>query len=352
MDDISKNVFVVHGRNLEARNSLFRFLRSIGLRPIEWDQAIKMTGKASPYIGEVLEIAFTEAQAIVVLFTPDDEVRLRASYRKDHDPAFESQLVGQARPNVLFEAGMAMGRSPEQTILIEIGNLRPFSDIGGRHTIRLNNSAESRHSLGQRLKTAGCSCELTGNDWLSEGDFNIEAIKIDSSTSLLVESHEIIIYDSKKRMVKFDFEGHGSYLAKDEKKVNGQGSFNVAEDLLSITRLNTDGSYVIGFRRYYFDGKEEVCIERRSNGKEKRKLRFHCEAKNSNSPCMLKIALVDYGKHEVRAYQFGNVLQDEWTPIDCLLSFDPNEEYLLQVHQFDIQQVGCLELKDILVHLR
>ena len=44
--ETSERVFVVHGRNAEARNAMFTFLRSIGLKPIEWDQAIALTGKA------------------------------------------------------------------------------------------------------------------------------------------------------------------------------------------------------------------------------------------------------------------------------------------------------------------
>ena len=72
-------VFVVHGRNLGARDAMFTFLRSLGLHPLEWPGAVAATGKSSPYIGEILDGAFNVAQAVVVLFTPDDEARLRKS---------------------------------------------------------------------------------------------------------------------------------------------------------------------------------------------------------------------------------------------------------------------------------
>lgn len=169
-----KKVFVVHGRNETARRSLFDFLRAIGLQPIEWSQALQLTGKASPYIGEVLDSAFSIAQAVLVLLTGDDEAKLRYPYLKDDDPDFEKNLTPQARPNVLFEAGMAFGRCSERTILISLGSLRPFSDIAGRHMIRLNNSAQKRHELALRLQTAGCEVDLTGTDWHSAGNFEID----------------------------------------------------------------------------------------------------------------------------------------------------------------------------------
>ena len=37
--------FVVHGLNQEALNALFTFLRSIALRPLEWSEAVKFTGR-------------------------------------------------------------------------------------------------------------------------------------------------------------------------------------------------------------------------------------------------------------------------------------------------------------------
>lgn len=164
-------VFLIHGRNRVLRKSMVEFLRSIGLTPIEWDEAIKMTGKTSPYIGEILDAAFGHAQAIVALLTPDDEARLMPQFCSACDPDFEKNLTPQARPNVIFETGMAFGRSHNRTIIVEIGNLRPFSDIAGRHVIRLNDTPEKRLELVSRLKLAGCMVNLEGIDWLSEGCF-------------------------------------------------------------------------------------------------------------------------------------------------------------------------------------
>lgn len=166
----AKKVFVVHGRNLAARDAMFAFLRTIGLEPIEWSTAISATGSASPYIGQALDAAFEMAQAVVVLLTPDDIAYLRSEYANgDDDP--ERVPSPQARPNVLFEAGMAMGRHPERTVLVELGSLRAFSDVAGRHAVRLDNSSQKRNDLANRLKDAGCDVSTAGSDWLSAGDF-------------------------------------------------------------------------------------------------------------------------------------------------------------------------------------
>ena len=97
-----RTVFVIHGRDLEARNNLFRFLRAIGLHPLEWAEAVQATGHASPYIGDILDRAFSRAQAVIALLTPDDEARLRAPLRGQNEPTYESELTPQPRPNVLF----------------------------------------------------------------------------------------------------------------------------------------------------------------------------------------------------------------------------------------------------------
>lgn len=171
---IRNKVFVVHGRNGKLRSSMFSFLRSIGVEPLEWNEVKKITKKASPYIGEVLDAAFTNAQAIIVLFTPDDEAKLRDEFINDDDPDYEKELTPQARPNVIFEAGMALGRMEDRTIIVQFGRLRQFSDIAGRHIIKFLDSPEKRYELVEHLKTAGVDVRIDGRtDWLSVGDFKI-----------------------------------------------------------------------------------------------------------------------------------------------------------------------------------
>lgn len=166
----NRTVFVVHGRNEALRKAMFDFLRSINLAPMEWTTAVALTGEGSPFIGQVLDTAFNTATAIVVLMTPDEVAYLQPRYASGEGDK-EAQPAGQARPNVLFEAGMALGRDAKRTVLVEIGEVRPFSDVAGRHAIRLDNSTASRQSLAMRLETAGCRVDLAGTDWHNTGDF-------------------------------------------------------------------------------------------------------------------------------------------------------------------------------------
>lgn len=167
-----KKVFVVHGRNLLLRESMFNFLRSVGLQPIEWSQAIAITKKGTPDVPEILDAAFSQAQAVLVLLSGDDEAKLINKFIEPNDADYEKKLTPQARPNVLFEAGLAMGRYPERTILVQIGNLRPWSDVAGKHLTRMNNRPEKRQELVTKLKNAGCEIDTSGTSWYTSGDFD------------------------------------------------------------------------------------------------------------------------------------------------------------------------------------
>lgn len=168
----SKKIFVVHGRDEPRRKAMFAFLRSIGLNPIEWSKGVKDTGSASPYNGEVVDSMLSQAVAVVVLLTPDDLAYLRADLIKPSDEDFESKATPQARPNVLFEAGMAFGYRPDHTIIVQFGKLRPFSDIAGRNVIHMDDSAKQRSELANRLGNAGADVDTSGTDWYTEGDFS------------------------------------------------------------------------------------------------------------------------------------------------------------------------------------
>jgi len=194
-----KAVFIVHGRNEDIKNAMFEFLRAIRLEPIEWEEAIKMTGKPNPHIDEILIEAFNSAQAILIIFTPDDLVKLNPHFQKENDHPYERDLTGQARPNVLFEAGMAYGKNPDRAVLVEIGEVRPFSDISGRHLVKFKGTPEDRKILANRLKIAGCEVNLEGTDWLSVGDFN--SVNIDASLLEEVQTGSVI-NEPKKLLVQ------------------------------------------------------------------------------------------------------------------------------------------------------
>jgi predicted nucleotide-binding protein len=150
----------------------FSLLRSLGLRPLEWQKAIELTKKPAPYVGEILDAAFAKARAVIVLMTPDDEARLKGELVRSSDPDWEKDLQGQPRPNVLFEAGMAFGSHPESTVLVQIGSIRPISDIAGRHLVHLTGSPESRKELIAKLRASRCEVDDSGTDWLRIGDFS------------------------------------------------------------------------------------------------------------------------------------------------------------------------------------
>ncbi|MFJ8104863.1 TIR domain-containing protein [Streptomyces sp. NPDC096132] len=163
--DRSRNVFVVHGRDEEVRVKMFDLLRLLDLRPLEWEDLVRATGKTAPFLGEVVAAAPAQAQAALVLLTPDDVVQLHPDLRGANEPPYETEPTGQPRPNVLIELGMVLMAYPERTLMVEVGALRPVSDIAGMNVIRFDGSETALSKIVQRLKLAGCKVDDTGSDW-------------------------------------------------------------------------------------------------------------------------------------------------------------------------------------------
>jgi predicted nucleotide-binding protein len=160
----------VHGRDEALRKSMFEFLRSLGLKPMEWGHAVETAKGANPYIGDILDSAMAKVAAVVVLFSPDEIAHLKEQFWGADDKHGDGKPGGQARPNVLFEAGLALGSHPKKTVIVQVGKVRPFSDIAGKHLIRLSED-KGRNDLANRLEKIGCDVNRVGDDWMTAGNF-------------------------------------------------------------------------------------------------------------------------------------------------------------------------------------
>lgn len=171
----NRRVFIVFGRDRKLHASVVRFLRTLKLEPVEWNAALEATKNGSATIKEILDQAFKMAQAAIVLLTPDDEARLRPVFHGDQEPEHEKNYTPQPRPNVIFEAGFAMAKFPNSTILVRFDKTtRLFSDIGGVFLLDLNNDFSSRQDFVRRLRTCGLDVDDSSTDWHTKdqgGDF-------------------------------------------------------------------------------------------------------------------------------------------------------------------------------------
>lgn len=173
--DRSRNVFVVYGRDEQARQAVFGLLRRLDLRPLEWEPLVREGGQgAAPFLGQVVADAPSQAQAAVVVLTPDDVVMLHPQLRSASEDRFELYPALQPRPNVLIELGIVLAVYPKNTIILEFGQLRPIADLGGRNLIRFHEGisvAETVRKVAGRLEEAGCRVDDSGADWLDTRAF-------------------------------------------------------------------------------------------------------------------------------------------------------------------------------------
>lgn len=223
-------VFVVHGRNQKIKDAMFAFLRSLNLKPLEWEQARALTKKSSPTTLEIVKIGIENAQCIVILLTGDDITQLRSQYGN------EKPLI-QPRPNVIFEAGWALAiAGQERTLFVKFGKLRGFSDIDGINYITLNNSSESRKAIVGRLKTAGCNVDDGGSDYLnpdSGGNFELDLYDDDTNHDFFPELKD------RGRFTEFIADSALSY-----KLSNIELNRELYSDLKDITRLDLKYHYL------------------------------------------------------------------------------------------------------------
>jgi len=142
----NKRVFIVHGHNGEAKESVGRFIEKLGLEAIILHER--------PNRGRTIITKFQEESHgigfAVVLMTPDDVGRA----------VHATEANSRARQNVVFELGFFIGKlGPERVAAIVKGDIEKPSDFDGVVYISLE-ASDWRVQLASELKAAG----LAG-DW-------------------------------------------------------------------------------------------------------------------------------------------------------------------------------------------
>jgi predicted nucleotide-binding protein len=137
----SNRVFVVHGRDLGAKETVARCLTKLGLDPVILHEQPN-TGRT---IVEKFE-SFSDVGFSVILLTADDFGRLKA----------EEILQPRARQNVIFEFGYFVGKIGRGRVcaLMEAGVEKP-SDLDGVVYVRLGLDDAWTMQLVKELKAAG-----------------------------------------------------------------------------------------------------------------------------------------------------------------------------------------------------
>ena len=166
-----RDVFVIHGRDERVREKVYELLRALDLHPLEWESIVAKTQLASPTLLEVIENAINQAQAILVLLTPDDVVHLHPALHELRERTSETAPHLQARPNVLIELGMALASRRDRTIIVEFGEMRAVADLSGINVIQFDGTVTAVGKLVERLKGTGCPVNDRGTDWRSPRRF-------------------------------------------------------------------------------------------------------------------------------------------------------------------------------------
>ena len=134
-------VFIVHGHNNEAKDSLSNFLRKIKLDPIILHEQIS----GGLTIIEKLE-KYSEVEGAIALFTADDMGKSKK----------EEELKNRARQNVVFEAGMFLGKlGRNRLIILKEKGVSDISDLDGILYIDIDSNNSWHFQVAKELKAMG-----------------------------------------------------------------------------------------------------------------------------------------------------------------------------------------------------
>ncbi len=136
----SKKIFIVHGHDEGARESVARFLEKIGFEPIILHEQANRGRTVIEKVEAHGDVGFA-----VVLLTPDDEGCVKGG---NTEP--------RARQNVLLELGYFIGRlGRDHVCALKRGELEIPSDFAGVVWEPMDSSGGWKQALARELKAAG-----------------------------------------------------------------------------------------------------------------------------------------------------------------------------------------------------
>jgi predicted nucleotide-binding protein len=143
----SRAIFIVHGHDEAARETLARFIEKLELNPIILHE--------KPNAGRTLIEKFERNANVgfaVVLLTPDD-----MGYPKAHP----EQASPRARQNVIFELGYFLGKLERAKVCaLHKGNVEILSDYQGVIYIPMDSGGAWRLLLAKEIREAGIEIDL------------------------------------------------------------------------------------------------------------------------------------------------------------------------------------------------
>jgi|SRR5450830_33248 len=139
-----RKVFIVHGRDNEAKQEVARYISSLGLEPI----ILHEQASSGMTIIEKIEHYTSDADFALVLYTPCDHGR------GVHEPKVHPRL--RARQNVVFEHGYLMAKLGRENVCALVkGEIEIPNDISGVLYVALDTPGAWKIEVQKELKACG-----------------------------------------------------------------------------------------------------------------------------------------------------------------------------------------------------
>jgi len=144
--EIGRRVFVVHGHDPKAKQSVARCLEKLELKPIILHEKPSRGRTIIEKFEDYADVGFA-----VVLLTPDDTCIAKADMNKP-----KPRARPRARQNVVFELGFFVGRLGRQRVCALLkGDVEIPSDFAGVLWVPMDPQGAWRFELVREMKAAG-----------------------------------------------------------------------------------------------------------------------------------------------------------------------------------------------------